>query len=139
MVHKIPSCAFHARPGNSQTLFRWMFDGNTAALQYFRFEHLHSQGSPIPIHLIRYGPRSLVCPALTASPIVLAYGLTECRSSGLTAGSFPSLHRSSGKSFWEGGVREGRTFFQKGFPPRKHSSLSSNLQASAALAARCSP
>ena len=69
--------------------------------------------------LIRYGPRSLVCPALTASPIVLAYGLTECWSSGLTAGSFPSLHRPTGKSFWKGGVREGRTFFQKGFPHRK--------------------
>ena len=25
-------------------------DGNTDALQYFRFEHLHSQGNPIPIH-----------------------------------------------------------------------------------------
>ena len=28
-------------------------------------------------------------------------------------------------------MRGGRTFFQKGFPPRKHFSLSSNLQASA--------
>ena len=25
-------------------------DADTAALQYFRFEHLHSQGNPIPIH-----------------------------------------------------------------------------------------
>ena len=25
-------------------------DGNTDALQYFRFEPLHSQGNPIPIH-----------------------------------------------------------------------------------------
>ena len=25
-------------------------DGDTAALQYFRFEPLHSQGNPIPIH-----------------------------------------------------------------------------------------
>ncbi|WP_337464357.1 hypothetical protein, partial [Desulfovibrio sp.] len=25
-------------------------DGDTAALQYFRFEHLHSQSNPIPIH-----------------------------------------------------------------------------------------
>ena len=25
-------------------------DGNTTALQYFRFEHLHSQSNPIPIH-----------------------------------------------------------------------------------------
>ena len=28
----------------------------------------------------------------------------------------PSSHRPSGKSFWKGGVRGGRTFFQKGFP-----------------------
>ena len=27
--------------------------------------------------------------------------------------------RPSGKSFWKGGARGGRTFFQKGFPPRK--------------------
>ena len=72
--------------------------------------------------LIRYGPRSLVCPALTGSSLVLAYGLTECRSSGLTAGS-SILHRPSGKSFWKGGARGGRTFFQKGFPPRKLFSL----------------
>ena len=31
----------------------------------------------------------------------------------------PSSHRPSGKSFWKGGARGGRTFFQKGFPPRK--------------------
>ena len=33
--------------------------------------------------------------------------------------AFPSLHRPTGKSFWKGGARGGRTFFQKGFPPRK--------------------
>ena len=48
MVHKIPSCAFRASPENSQILFRWMCD--TATLQYFRFEPLHSQSNPIPIH-----------------------------------------------------------------------------------------
>ena len=31
--------------------------------------------------------------------------------------------RPSGKSFWKGGARGGRTFFQKGFPPRKLFSL----------------
>ena len=31
----------------------------------------------------------------------------------------PSSHRLTGKSFWKGGVRGGRTFFQKGFPLRK--------------------
>ena len=30
-----------------------------------------------------------------------------------------SLHRLTGKSFWKGGARGGRTFFQKGCPPRK--------------------
>ena len=33
--------------------------------------------------------------------------------------ALPSSHRPSGKSFWKGGTRGGRTFFQKGFPPRK--------------------
>ncbi len=32
---------------------------------------------------------------------------------------FPSLRRLTSKSFWKGGARGGRTFFQKGFPPRK--------------------
>ena len=31
----------------------------------------------------------------------------------------PSSHRPTDKSFWKGGARGGRTFFQKGFPPRK--------------------
>ena len=71
-------------------------DGDTAALQYFRFEHLHSQSTPIPIH-----------------------AQARC-----------AKRRPSGKSFWKGGARGGRTFFQKGFPPRKLF-LPSNLQASA--------
>ena len=33
--------------------------------------------------------------------------------------ALPSSHRPSDKSFWKGGARGGRTFFQKGFPPRK--------------------
>ena len=32
--------------------------------------------------------------------------------------AFPSLHRPTGNSFLKGGARGGRTFFQKGFPPR---------------------
>ena len=64
-------------------------DGDTAALQYFRFEHLHSQSNPIPIH-----------------------AQARC-----------AKRRPSGKSFWKGGARGGRTFFQKGFPPRTLSSL----------------
>ena len=46
--------------------------------------------------------------------------------------ALPSSHRLTGKSFWKGGVRGGRTFFQKGFPPRcfpcfKSSSAACNL------------
>ena len=37
--------------------------------------------------------------------------------------ALPSSHRLTGKSFWKGGARGGRTFFQKGFPPRKLFSL----------------
>ena len=33
--------------------------------------------------------------------------------------ALPSSHRPTGKSFWKGGARGGRTFFQKGFPPCK--------------------
>ena len=47
------------------------------------------------------------------------------------AGS-PIFDKLTGKSFWKGGVRGGRTFFQKGFPPRcfpcfKSSSAACNL------------
>ena len=35
----------------------------------------------------------------------------------------PSSHSPTGKSFWKGGARGGRTFFQKSFPPRKLFSL----------------
>ena len=33
--------------------------------------------------------------------------------------ALPSSHSPTGKSFWKGGARGGRTFFQKGFPLRK--------------------
>ena len=36
----------------------------------------------------------------------------------VSAGS-PIFDRLTGKSFWKDGVRGGRTFFQKGFPPRR--------------------
>ena len=77
---------------------------------------LHYSGSP-QRHLPDPVRPAIPClPALTTSSIVLAYGLTECRSSGLTAG--PSLlAQSHRQKFLEG--RGGRTFFQKGFPPRK--------------------
>ena len=84
MVHKIPSCAFRARPENSQILFRWM-----------------SMATPLP------------------------YNIFDLSLFTAKATPFPSMHRSaakrrpSGKSFWKGGARGGRTFFQKGFPPRK--------------------
>ena len=84
MVHKIPSCAFRARPENSQILFRWM-----------------SMATPLPYNIFNLSIFTAKAPP------------------------FPSMHRSaakrrpSGKSFWKGGARGGRTFFQKGFPPRK--------------------
>ena len=63
-------------------------DGDTATLQYFRFEPLHSQGNPIPIHV-------------------------QVRWQNAVPGA---------KVFGRKG-RGGRTFFQKGFPPRKLFSL----------------
>ena len=47
------------------------------------------------------------------------YGLSQGHSHPGHAADFPSLRRLTGKSFWKGGVRGGRTFFQKVFPPRK--------------------
>ena len=43
-----------------------------------------------------------------------------------------SSHRLTGKSFWKGRVRGGRTFFQKGFPPHCFF-LASNLHRSPAV------
>ena len=57
-------------------------------------------------------------PALTTSSIVLCMAL---RNAGHPASPqiLPSSYSPTGKSFWKGGARGGRTFFQKGFPPRK--------------------
>ena len=64
---------------------------------------------------IRYGPQARTCPALTATPRRLH---TVLRNAGHPASpqGLPSSHRPSGKSFWKGGVRGGRTFFPKRFP-----------------------
>ena len=84
MVHKIPSCAFRTRPGNSQILFRWML--MATPLPYNIFDLRSSQ----PRH-----PHSHPC----TGP--------------------PAKGRPTDKSFWKGGARGGRTFFQKSFPLRK--------------------
>lgn len=57
-------------------------------------------------------------PALTTSSIVLRMAL---RNAGHPASQqiLPSSYSPTGKSFWKGGARGGRTFFQKGFPLRK--------------------
>ena len=81
------------------------------------------------ICLIRYGPRSLVCLALAASFIVLAYGLTECRSSGLTAGPL-ILAQTQRQKFLEGRGAGRENLFPKRFPSPQ-AFLPSNFQASA--------
>ena len=90
---------------------------------------LHYSGSlqrhlPGSVH-----PRSLVCLALAASSIVLAYGLTECRSSGLTADS-SILVQPHRQKFLEGRGAGRENLFPKRFPSPQ-ALLSSNLQASA--------
>ena len=90
---------------------------------------LHYSGSP-QRHLPDPVRPAIPClPALTTSSIVLRMAL---RNAGHPASPqiLPSSHSPSGKSFWKGGARGGRTFFQKGFPPRKLFP-SSHLQASA--------
>ena len=47
------------------------------------------------------------------------YCLDQLEAASTAPQALPSSHRPSGKSFWKGRVRGGRTFFQKGFPPRK--------------------
>ena len=79
---------------------------------------LHYSGSP-QRHLPDPVRPAIPClPALTTSSIVLRMAL---RNAGHPASPqiLPSSYRPSGKSFWKGGTRGGRTFFQKGFPPRK--------------------
>ena len=68
--------------------------------------------------LVRYAPRSLVCQPSQPAPLCSRMAL---RNAGHPASPqiLPSSYRPSGKSFWKGGARGGRTFFQKGFPPRK--------------------
>ena len=68
---------------------------------------------------LRYGPQARACLALTASAIIACvwpYEIPVIRPH--RRASHPRTG-PTGKSFWKGGVRGGRTFFQKGFPPRK--------------------
>ena len=79
---------------------------------------LHYSGSP-QRHLPDPVRPAIPClPALTTSSIVLRMAL---RNAGHPASQqiLPSSYSPTGKSFWKGGARGGRTFFQKGFPPRK--------------------
>ena len=79
---------------------------------------LHYSGSP-QRHLPGSVRPAIPClPALTTSSIVLRMAL---RNAGHPASPqiLPSSYSPTGKSFWKGGARGGRTFFQKGFPPRK--------------------
>ena len=83
---------------------------------------LHYSGS-LQRHLPGSVRPAIPClPALTTSSIVLRMAL---RNAGHPASPqiLPSSYSPTGKSFWKGGARGGRTFFQKGFPPRKLFSL----------------
>ena len=83
---------------------------------------LHYSGSP-QRHLPGSVRPAIPClPALTTSSIVLRMAL---RNAGHPASPqiLPSSYSPTGKSFWKGGARGGRTFFQKGCPPRKLFSL----------------
>ena len=78
---------------------------------------LHYSGSP-QRHLPDPVRPAIPClPALTTSSIVLRMAL---RNAGHPASPqiLPSSYSPTGKSFWKGGARGGRTFFQKGFPLR---------------------
>ena len=79
---------------------------------------LHYSGSP-QRHLPDPVRPAIPClPALTTSSIVLRMAL---RNAGHPASQqiLPSSYSPTGNSFWKGGARGGRTFFQKGFPLRK--------------------
>ena len=79
---------------------------------------LHYSGSP-QRHLPDPVRPAIPClPALTTSSIVLRMAL---RNAGHPASQqiLPSSYSPTGKSFWKGGARGGRTFYQKGFPLRK--------------------
>ena len=90
---------------------------------------LHYSGSP-QRHLPDPIRPAIPClPRPHRSSIVLAYGLTECRSSGLTAG--PSLlAQSHRQKFLEGRGAGRENLFPKRFPSPQ-AFLSSHLQASA--------
>ena len=80
---------------------------------------LHYSGS-LQRHLPGSVRPAIPClPALTTSSIVLRMALRNA-SHPASPQILPSSHRPSGKSFWKGGARGGRTFLpQKGFPLRK--------------------
>ena len=89
---------------------------------------LHYSGSP-QRHLPGSVRPAIPClPRPRRSSIVLAYGLTECRSSGLTAGS-PILVQTQRQKFLEGRGAGRENLFPKRFPSPQ-TFLSSNLQAS---------
>ena len=48
MVHKIPSCAFRASPGNSQTLFRWMSMATPLPCNIFVLSIFTAKATPFP-------------------------------------------------------------------------------------------
>ena len=48
MVHKIPSCAFRARPGNSQTLCRWMSMTTPLPYNIFDLSIFTAKATPFP-------------------------------------------------------------------------------------------
>ena len=89
---------------------------------------LHYSGSP-QRHLPGSVRPAIPClPRPHRSSIVLAYGLTECRSSGLTAGP-PILAQTQRQKFLEGRGAGRENLFPKRFPSPQ-AFLSSNLQAS---------
>ena len=48
MVHKIPLCAFRARPGNLQTLFRWMSMPTPPPYNIFDLSIFTAKAIPFP-------------------------------------------------------------------------------------------
>ena len=48
MVHKIPSCAFRARPENSQILFRWMSMATPLPYNIFDLSLFTAKATPFP-------------------------------------------------------------------------------------------
>ncbi|HJG34436.1 hypothetical protein, partial [Desulfovibrio piger] len=48
MIHKIASCAFRARPGNLQTLFRWMSMPKPPPYNIFDLSIFTAKAIPFP-------------------------------------------------------------------------------------------